>query len=206
MVRPPKVNMTFDSEGSAVAEVKGIQLVRDGNFLGLAAPDQPNAIRVAKTTTMRWKTSSEPQPDNATLFDYFRKNAREGRGRPVGSVADGFAAADKTHEQTYTVAYIAHAPLEPRAAIAEFVDNKLTVWTGTQLANGTILNPRFKNYRLPRFSDVPPIEVVLVNRKDLPSAGAGETPIVGLAPAVSNAIFAATGKRLRSLPLAPNGL
>jgi hypothetical protein len=36
---------------------------------------------------------------------------------------------------------------------------------------------------------------------DLPSAGAGETPIVGIAPAVANAIFAATGKRFRAMPL-----
>jgi hypothetical protein len=49
------------------------------------------------------------------------------------------------------------------------------------------------------------IEVVLVNRKDVPSAGAGETPNMGLAPAVANAIFAATGVRLRSLPLLPQG-
>jgi xanthine dehydrogenase iron-sulfur cluster and FAD-binding subunit A len=47
---------------------------------------------------------------------------------------------------------------------------------------------------------------VLLDRQDLPSAGAGETPIVGLAPALSNAIFAATGIRRRSLPLAPHGL
>jgi isoquinoline 1-oxidoreductase len=46
----------------------------------------------------------------------------------------------------------------------------------------------------------------LVDRKDLPSAGAGETPIVGIAPAVGNAIFDATGVRLRSLPMVPNGL
>jgi CO/xanthine dehydrogenase Mo-binding subunit len=75
-----------------------------------------------------------------------------------------------------------------------------------EFSNGTILNPRFSRYRVPRFADVPNIEVVLVDRKDLPSAGAGETPIVGLAPAVGNAIFAATGKRLRSLPLAPKGI
>jgi CO/xanthine dehydrogenase Mo-binding subunit len=75
-----------------------------------------------------------------------------------------------------------------------------------QFQNGKILNPRFADYRLPRFSDNPWIEIVLVDRKDLPSAGAGETPIVGLAPAVANAIFNATGVRLRSLPLAPKGI
>jgi nicotinate dehydrogenase subunit B len=75
-----------------------------------------------------------------------------------------------------------------------------------QFQNGKILNGRFALYRVPRFNDLPPIEVVLVDRKDVPSAGAGETPIVGLAPAVANAIFNATGVRLRSLPLVPNGL
>jgi isoquinoline 1-oxidoreductase len=72
--------------------------------------------------------------------------------------------------------------------------------------NGKIVNGRFSRYRVPRFSDVPAIETVLIDRKDLPSAGAGETPIVGLAPAVGSAIFDATGIRLRSLPLAPSGL
>jgi nicotinate dehydrogenase subunit B len=70
---------------------------------------------------------------------------------------------------------------------------------------GRILNNHFAEYRVPRFSDVPQIEVVLVNRKDIPSAGAGETPLVGLAPAVGNAIFAAAGVRLRSLPMLPTG-
>ncbi|MEW6212213.1 MAG: molybdopterin cofactor-binding domain-containing protein [Acidobacteriota bacterium] len=71
--------------------------------------------------------------------------------------------------------------------------------------NGKILNPRLSRYRVPRFSDVPVIEIVLVDRKDLPSAGAGETPIVALAPALGSAIFDATGVRLRSLPMIPNG-
>jgi nicotinate dehydrogenase subunit B len=70
-------------------------------------------------------------------------------------------------------------------------------------ADGRILNGTMRQYRVPRFSDVPPIDVVLVDRKDLPSAGAGETPIIGLAPAISNAIFSAGGNRLRALPLAP---
>lgn len=72
-----------------------------------------------------------------------------------------------------------------------------------QFADGRILNAHFADYRLPRFKDTPVIEIVLVDRKDLPSAGAGETGLVGLAPTVGNAIFAATGTRLRNMPMAP---
>ena len=43
---------------------------------------------------------------------------------------------------------------------------------------------------------------MLVDRRDLPSAGAGETPIVAIAPAIANALAAVTGKRYRNLPLA----
>ena len=75
-----------------------------------------------------------------------------------------------------------------------------------QFENGRILNGRMSQYRVPRFSDLPVIETVLLDRKDLPSAGAGECPMIGLAPAIANAIFDATGDRLRSLPLIPGGL
>ena len=76
----------------------------------------------------------------------------------------------------------------------------------TKFDNGKITNPHFSRYRVPRFSDMPVLETVLVDRKDLPSAGAGETPIIGLAPAIGNAIFDATGTRLRSMPMARGGL
>jgi isoquinoline 1-oxidoreductase len=75
-----------------------------------------------------------------------------------------------------------------------------------EFEDGRLVNGRFSRYRVPRFGDVPPIDVVLVNRPDLPSAGAGETPIVGVAPAIGNAVFDATGVRIRSLPMIPNGL
>jgi isoquinoline 1-oxidoreductase len=70
-----------------------------------------------------------------------------------------------------------------------------------EFRDGKILNNRLSRYRLPRFSDTPAIESVLLDRKDLVSAGAGETPIVGIAPAIGNAIFDATGRRIRKLPL-----
>jgi isoquinoline 1-oxidoreductase len=71
---------------------------------------------------------------------------------------------------------------------------------------GKIQNPHFARYRVPRFSDIPTIDVVLIDRKDHPSAGAGEAPIIAVAPAVGNAIFDASGVRLHGLPLVPNGL
>jgi nicotinate dehydrogenase subunit B len=75
-----------------------------------------------------------------------------------------------------------------------------------EFENGRITNPHFAQYRVPRFRDVPEIEAVLIDRKDIASAGAGETPMLGIAPAIGNAIFDATGVRLNGLPLAPNGV
>ena len=465
IVRPSAFNASPVSVDSRDAEaIPGIKVVRDGSFIGVAAPSAQAATLAASAIKVEWK--AEPQPSAKDLLDHLRKQAGPAPQANVrGSIEEGLAAANKKLEQTYTVAYIAHAPLEPRAAVAEWKNGKLTVWTGTQrpfgvrgelaeafripearvrvivpdtgagyggkhtgevaieaarlaqaagkpvklvwtreeeftwayfrpagvidvssgvredgtitawefhnynsgsagiqhrydiqnqkiafhqarsplrqgsyrglaatanhfarevhidelahtvkmdplefrlknlkdermkavlvaaskafgwgkttsapnigygiaagfekggyvatcaeisvdrpsgkvklvrvveafecgaivnpgqlknqiegsivmaiggamfeaidFEDGKILNGRFSRYRVPRFSDVPAIEMVLVDRKDLPSAGAGETPIVGLAPAIGNAIFAATGNRLRSLPMAPNGL
>jgi nicotinate dehydrogenase subunit B len=70
-----------------------------------------------------------------------------------------------------------------------------------QFGEGKIATNRLARYRVPRFADMPVIESVLLDRKDLVSAGAGETPIVGIAPAIGNAIFDASGRRIRRLPL-----
>jgi nicotinate dehydrogenase subunit B len=75
-----------------------------------------------------------------------------------------------------------------------------------EFEHGRITNPRFSGYRVPRFRDIPEIEAVLLDRKDIAPAGAGETPIMAVAPAIGNAIFNATGQRLSNLPLIPNGL
>jgi isoquinoline 1-oxidoreductase len=71
--------------------------------------------------------------------------------------------------------------------------------------HGVITNGSFCDYRVPRITDVPPIDVVLLDRPDLPSAGAGETPMICVAPAIANAVFDLTHQRLRSLPLNAEG-
>jgi isoquinoline 1-oxidoreductase len=463
VLRPAAFGATLVSlDASAAEAMEGVKVVRDGDFAAVAAPTPQAAERAVAALKAEWKTT--PQPARAELFDYLKTNT-QGRANPNerGSVEKALAEADTRLRETYTVAYIAHAPLEPRAAVAEWNDGKLTVWTGTQrpfgvrnelmaafslpqdrvrvlmpdtgsgyggkhmgdaaieaarlaraagkpvkvvwtrqeefswayfrpagvievasgmrkdgsitawqftnynsggaglqiaydipnyriafqparsplrqgsyralaatanhfarethidelahaadmdalefrlkntkdprfravleaaaarfgwgrtkpapgrgygiaagwekggyvatcveiaarpgatvkiervveafecgaiinpdnlknqvegaiimglggalfeaidFADGKILNGRLSRYRVPRFSDVPPIETVMLDRKDLPSAGAGECPIVGIAPAIGNAIFAATGTRLRSLPLVPKG-
>jgi len=133
VVRPAGLNATLVSADTKAAEaLTGVSVVRDGNFIGVVASTLDSAIKAAEMIATQWKIP--PQPGNAELFDLLRKRASGARSGPgtTGSLVEGMAAADKKLTQTYDVAYIAHAPLEPRAAVAEWTDGKLTVWTGTQ--------------------------------------------------------------------------
>jgi nicotinate dehydrogenase subunit B len=92
-----------------------------------------------------------------------------------------------------------HLRNQVEGAVAQGIGGAL--FEQIDFANGKINNNRLARYRVPRFSDMPVIESVLLDRKDIPSLGAGETPIVGIAPAIGNAIFDASGKRIRRMPL-----
>ena len=136
IVRPATLNAVLRSANTKPAEaIPDVKVVVDGNFVGVAAPDPQTAIKAANAVVVDWQSTT--QSSNAELFELLRKPASGGGGRgrgsrPQGSIPDGLAIADKKLESTYTVEYIAHAPLEPRAAVAEWTGDKLTVWTGTQ--------------------------------------------------------------------------
>src|ERR1039458_2867333 len=70
---------------------------------------------------------------------------------------------------------------------------------------GKLTNARFATYRVPRLRDLPKLEAILLDRKDLESAGAGETPIIVIAPAIANAVFHATGKPVHAMPIRASG-
>lgn len=134
VLRPSAIGATLAALDTKEAEsMAGVVVVRDGDFVGVAAPTTQAASQALNAIRAEWKTA--PQPSSKEIFDYFKKNATEDdrSNYARGSVAEGLAAARQKLEAKYTVAYIAHAPLEPRAAVAEWAEGgKLTVWTGTQ--------------------------------------------------------------------------
>jgi isoquinoline 1-oxidoreductase len=135
VLRPPSFGATLTScDDSAAKAMTGVFVVRDGDFVGVAAPSAHETQRALDAIHAQWK--EVPQISNKEIFSYLKQNAAaksEDRFRKQkGSVEEGLAGAAHRLDATYTVAYIAHAPLEPRAALAQWADGKLTVWTGTQ--------------------------------------------------------------------------
>jgi CO/xanthine dehydrogenase Mo-binding subunit len=68
---------------------------------------------------------------------------------------------------------------------------------------GNILTRGFDNYDIPKFSWLPKIDCVILDRKDKPPQGGGEPAIIAIGAVVANAIFDATGARLYRVPLTP---
>jgi isoquinoline 1-oxidoreductase len=153
-----------------------------------------------------------------------------GKTKPAAGVGAGLACGVEKGGYVATCAEVAVDPASRRLAVRRVVAafecgavvnpdglrNQIegavvqglggALFEAIRFGGGKLENPHFSQYRVPRFPDVPSaLEVVVLDRRDLPPAGAGETPIVGIAPAIGNAIFAATGVRLRRLPLVPDG-
>jgi isoquinoline 1-oxidoreductase beta subunit len=79
------------------------------------------------------------------------------------------------------------------------------LWSEVTLQDGKVDQSNFDSYRVVRMNDVPALEVHLVDSTEAPG-GIGEPSVALVAPAIANALFAATGKRVRALPLAKSGL
>lgn len=120
-----------------VAEaIDGVVVVRDGDFIGCAAPTswQAGRARDAISRTCQW--DRPPHPSSDQLFEHLKRTANEGENQRDrsrrGDVTEAIARGTHKIESRYTVAYLQHAPMEPRAAVADWDDRKLTVWTATQ--------------------------------------------------------------------------
>jgi isoquinoline 1-oxidoreductase beta subunit len=80
-----------------------------------------------------------------------------------------------------------------------------TLWGEITIEGGRVQQQNFDTYRIVRMNEMPALDVELVASTEAPG-GIGEPSTALVAPAVANAVFAATGQRVRSLPLAKHGL
>ena len=137
VLRPPSYGAKLIEADLAKAKnIPGVIVVKDGDFVGVAAPDTRTATNALLAIDAKWEESKD-HPSNANIFEYLLKNTSEekderDRGTTTGDAESGLAEAAFKYSNTYNINYIAHVPLEPRAAVAQWADGKLTVWTGTQ--------------------------------------------------------------------------
>jgi isoquinoline 1-oxidoreductase beta subunit len=74
------------------------------------------------------------------------------------------------------------------------------LWGEITVKNGRVEQSNYNDYRVLRMNETPPIEVHLIRNGEKPG-GIGEPGTAGTAPAIANAVFAVTGRRIRQLPL-----
>ncbi len=149
------------------------------------------------------------------------KSSGHGYGIACGAVKGGYVATCaevQVHPSTREVKVLrlvagfeCGAIINPKHLKSQVVGCVLqglggALFEAVDFKEGDILNPSLSAYRVPRFMDTPELDIVLLDRKDLPSSGAGEAPIVGVAPAIRNAILDATGIKINQLPMLPNGI
>jgi isoquinoline 1-oxidoreductase len=137
VVRPDGYSGTLiNADDTAARKIPGVSIVRDGSFLGVVASDERAARRAAAAIKAEWTTPENP-PSSVSIYEHLKRTGGSAGGRGgtptvTGDVAQARAAAARVFDATYRIPYIAHVPLEPRAAVAEWTDGKLTVWCGTQ--------------------------------------------------------------------------
>jgi CO/xanthine dehydrogenase Mo-binding subunit len=130
IVRPDGYGATVVSMDDARARaMPGVTVVRDGDFIGVLAPSERAAARAANAVQVTWKVP-EGQPSSETIYTYLKTNVD--RAVPAAIETLAMPPGARVFDASYRIPYIAHVPLEPRAAVAEWQDGSLTVWTGTQ--------------------------------------------------------------------------
>ena len=137
IIRPAGYTGTLTSmDDGAARALKGVTIVRDGTFAGVVAPTERLARRAVTSIKAEWSVPSD-LASSQTVYEQLKKAGSTGGGRGgaptmAGDIPAARAAAARTFDASYRIPYIAHVPLEPRSAVAEWNDGKLTVWTGTQ--------------------------------------------------------------------------
>ena len=155
----------------------------------------------------------------AAMSDWGNRPVGESAGRGLGfaryknSGAWCAVVADITAEETVWVdrlwiAVDVGAVITPDGVLNQIEGGAIqsVSWTlkeEVQFADGRVTSSDWESYPILRFSEVPPIQIEIIDRPDQPSLGSGECSMGPTAAALGNALFDAIGVRVRNLPLSP---
>jgi nicotinate dehydrogenase subunit B len=142
VVRPPYAGVDVGDfvgtsliaiDGTSVRDIPGlVAVVRIGDFIGVVAEREENAIKAAAQLKVSWKPTPT-LPDLKDVETALRANPSTPRVLiDKGDVDAALAAADKPMQRTYIWPYQMHGSIGPSCAVADVQDGTVRVWSGTQ--------------------------------------------------------------------------
>jgi nicotinate dehydrogenase subunit B len=142
VVRPPYAGVDagpfvgtslLSVDESSVRDIPGlVKVVQIGDFVGVVAEREENAIKAAAQLRVNWKPVPT-LPDLEELEKALRANPASPRTLiDKGDVDAAIAAAAKPMQRTYSWPYQMHASIGPSCAVADYGDDRIRVWSGTQ--------------------------------------------------------------------------
>ena len=117
---------------SSIKNIKGAKVYRKGDFIGVVAANEQDAIQAATQLKVRW-SESKTMPGSGNLWKHFREvKSAERYARNAGSVDKGLTAGAKTEAQSYSIYYQSHASFGPSCGVADVKPGKVDVWGASQ--------------------------------------------------------------------------
>ncbi len=133
IVRPPSHGAKLTTVDTSDAEkVAGVQIVRDGDLVAALHENRDRAEEAVSRIKAEYSFNELPVNDK-TVFEYMLKaDSYENVETSTGDIEAGKQLCDKTFDTEIHDPYLAHAPIEPHTALAQFEGGKMTVWASTQ--------------------------------------------------------------------------
>lgn len=136
LLRPPVHGATLQQlDTTAAVVLPGVKVLREGELVAVLHADPQQAEQALESLRAQWREPppGEPPLDPDSIFEHLlRRSGAPKRTLDRGDVAAARAAAPQVLQETYRKGYVAHAPIEPHAALAEWRDGRMTVWSSTQ--------------------------------------------------------------------------
>jgi CO/xanthine dehydrogenase Mo-binding subunit len=139
---PYNSDVPVSVDATSISHIPGAKVLQVGNFVGVTAPEEYNAIQAAAQLKVVWNTNPI-FPGTGNLWEHYRALDAAGKTPPVLSMNVGnynaaLAAAAHTASGTFKYAYNGHMPIGPSCAVADVTASGATVWSNTQNVEGLV--------------------------------------------------------------------